>query len=140
MAFPAVTNVDGSNPGPQSGTLPDTVQSPVGNLWKVGRFALVISPAALAAGPSVNVQTFAASGIGLVVGDIVIVTYNGAQTATVAILDSRVSAADQLEVKFLATAGTPTPAAGTAASPYFVTVFRVQPNWAAQATGSQLDW
>lgn len=141
MAFPAQTNVTGSNPGPQAGTLPDTVQSSIGNVWKVGRFALTaITPSACATGPSVNVQTFNSTGIGLIVGDTVFVTYNGTQTAAVAIGDCRVSGADNLEVKFIATAGTPTPAAASVANPYFVTVFRVQPNWSAQASGNQIDW
>lgn len=140
MAFPASTNVDGSNPGPNSASLPDTVQLPTGNIWKIGRFALTITPAACATGPSVNVQTFAATGIGLIVGDAVQVIYAGTQTAAVAIADARVSAVDQLEIKFIATAGTPTPAAGTAANPYIVTVQRVQPNWTAPASGNQLDW
>lgn len=140
MAFPATTNVDGSNPGPNSSVLPDTVQMPTGNIWKIGRFALTITPTACATGPSVNVQTFAATGIGLIVGDAVQVIFAGTQTATVAIADARVSAADQLEIKFVAAAGTPTPAAGTAANPYIVTVQRVQPNWVAPASGNQLDW
>ena len=140
MANPSVTNVTGSNPGPNSAAQPDTVQSPVGNLWKIGTFGLVISPAALASGPSIGEQAFAATGIGLLVGDRVFVEYPGAQTANVAILDARVSAADTLAVKFLATTGTPTPAAGTAASPYYVTVFREQPNWTPPASGNQLDW
>lgn len=140
MAFPAVTNVDGSNPGPNSSGLPDTIQIPTGNLWKVGTFGLVITPAALAAGPSVGEQVFAATGIGLLTTDRVFVEYPGAQTAAVALLDARVSAADSLAIKFLATAGTPTPAAGTAAVPYYVTVFRQQPNWTAPASGNQLDW
>lgn len=141
MAFPAVTNVDGSNPGPNVSTVPDTVQMPVGNLWKVGRFALTaITPSALASGPSVNVQTFAATGIGLLTTDTIFVEYSGTQTANVAILDARVSAADQMELKFLGTTGTPTPAAASVANPYYVTVFRVQPNWIAPASGNQLDW
>ena len=78
--------------------------------------------------------------IGLLPTDIVVVTKAGAQTAAVGILDARVSATDTLAIKFLATAGTPTPAAGTTASPYSVTVFRVQPYWAAPATGNQIDW
>ena len=140
MAFPSVTNVDGSNPGPNVALLPDTTQSPTGNLWKVGTFALVITPSALASGPSVGEQTFAATGIGLLTTDRVFVEYPGAQTANVAILDARVSALDTLAVKFLGTTGTPTPAAGTAATPYYVTVFRQQPNWSAPASGSQIDW
>lgn len=136
MAFPAITNVTGSNPGPQADTLPDTIQSPIGNLWKVGTFSISITPAALASGPSVGEQTFAATGIGLLTTDRVFVELPAAQTAAVAILDCRVSAADTLAIKFLATAGTPTPAAGA----HYVTVFRVQPNWVAPASGNQLDW
>lgn len=141
MAFPASTNVDGSNPGPNSASLPDTVQLPTGNIWKVGRFALTaITPSACATGPSVNVQSFAATGIGLIVGDAVQVIYAGTQTAAVAIADARVSALDTLEIKFIATAGTPTPAAASVANPYIVSVLRVQPNWTAPASGNQLDW
>jgi hypothetical protein len=136
MAFPASTNVDGSNPGPNSAALPDTIQTPVGNLWKVGTFAISITPSALATGPSVGEQTFAATGIGLLTTDRVMVTYPGAQTAAVAMASARVSAADTLAITFVATAGTPTPAAGS----YYVTVFRQQPNWTAPASGNQLDW
>ena len=151
MAFPAVTNVDGSNPGPQAASLPDTVQSPVGNLWKVGQFQISLTPAILAAGPSIAEQTFVGTAatasttqyfptIGLLTTDVVVVTRPGAQTAAVGMLDARVSAVDTLAIKFIASAGTPTPAAGTVAAPYIVSVFRVQPNWAAQATGPQLVW
>ena len=134
--MPAVTNVDGSNPGPNIGVLPDTVQSPVGNLWKVGTFAISITPTALATGPSVAEQTFSATGIGLLTTDRVLVNYPGAQTAAVAMASARVSAADTLAITFVATAGTPTPASGS----YYVSVFRIQPNWTAPATGNQLDW
>ena len=151
MAFPAVTNIDGSNPGPQAASLPDTVQGPVGNLWKVGTFQIACTPAILGAGPSIAEQTFIGTAatasttqyfpaIGLLTTDVVVVSKPGVQTAAVGILDARVSATDTLAIKFLATAGTPTPAAGTTAAPYFVTVFRVQPNWTAPATGNQLDW
>ena len=145
MSFPAQTNVDGSNPGPNSTTLPDTVQASVGNLWKVGVFQVALTPAALAAGPSIAEQTFVGTAatasttqyypaIGLLTTDVVVVTKAGAQTANVAMLDARVSAADTLAIKFTASTGTPTPAAGTTASPYTVTVFRVQPNWTAPAS------
>jgi hypothetical protein len=151
MANPAVTNVDGSNPGPNSAALPDTVQSPVGNMWKVGTFAIALTPAALATGPSIGEQTFVGTAatasttqyfpaIGLLTTDRVFVENPAAQTAAVGLLDARVSAADTLAIKFLATAGTPTPAAGTAAAPYYVTVFRQQPQWTAPASGNQLDW
>lgn len=135
MTFPASTNVDGSNPGPNVATQPDTTQSPIGNIQKIGTFGISITPSACATGPSVNEQTFV-SGIGLLTTDRVFVEYPGAQTAAVAIADSRVSAADTLAVKFIATAGTPTPAAGV----YYVTVFRIQPNWTAPASGNQMDW
>lgn len=151
MAFPSVTNVDGSNPGPNVGSLPDIVQAAVGNLYKVGSFNIALTPAALSTGPSIAEQTFVGTAatasatqyyptIGLLTTDVVVVTKQGAQTAAVGMLDARVSATDTLAIKFLATAGTPTPAAGTAASPYTVTVFRPQPNWTAPASGSQLDW
>jgi hypothetical protein len=138
--FPASTNVDGSNPGPNYAQQPDTVQMPTGNIWKIGTFSLVITPTILTTGPAITVETFAATGIGLLTTDRVLVEYAGTQTAAVGILDSRVSANDTLEIKFLATAGTPTPAAGTAAVPYYVTVFRIQPNWTAPVSGNQLDW
>lgn len=151
MSFPSVTNVSGSNPGPNPSTAPDTVQLPTGNLWKLGTFAVSLTPAALSTGPSVGEQTFVGTpatasttqyfpAIGLLPGDVVFVTKAGAQTAAVGMLDARVSATDTLAIKFLATAGTPTPAAGTAAAPYNVTVFRQQPNWTPPASGNQFDW
>ena len=140
MAFPSITNVSGINPGPNPATIPDTVQSPIGNVQKTFRAALVIVPAALATGPSVNVQTFAATGIGLLATDAVTVAYAGVQTAAVAILDARVSALDTLEIKFFGAAGTPTPAAGTVAVPYVVTVIRVQPNWVSPGFSTQITF
>lgn len=135
MAFPAVTNIDGSNPGPNSSSTPDTVQSPVGNLWKVGRFAISITPASVAT-ITAPIQNFAATGIGLLTTDSVVVTPPGA-TAGVAQAAAWVSAADQLSIQFVnPTAGPLTPPAGT----YLVDVFRVQPNWSAPASGNQLDW
>ena len=147
----AVTNVDGSNPGPNSSAQPDTVQMPTGNWWKVGTFPVALTPAALAAGPSIGEQTFVGTAatasttqyfpaIGLLTTDVVVVTNPAAQTAAVGVLDARVSATDTLAIKFLATAGTPTPVAGTATAPYYVTVFRRQPNWTAPASGNQLSW
>ena len=43
-------------------------------------------------------------------------------------------------ISFFGTTGTPTPVAGTAAAPYYVTVYRQQPNWSAPASGNQIDW
>lgn len=135
MAFPASTNVDGSNPGPNSATQPDTVQSPVGNMWKVGTFALTLTPSAVAT-ITAPIQNFAATGIGLLTTDSVVVTPPGA-TAGVAQAAAWVSAADQLSIQFVnPTAGSLTPPSGT----YLVDVFRVQPNWTKQASGNQLDW
>ena len=151
MAFVASTNVDGSNPGPNAVSLPDTIQIPTGNFWKVGTFPIALTPAALGSGPSIGEQTFVGTAatasatqyyptIGLLKTDVVVVTFAGAQTANVMMGDCRVSAADTLAIKFFATTGTPTPTAGTTAAPYNVTVFRVQPNWAVPASGNQLDW
>jgi hypothetical protein len=136
MANPAVTNVTGSNPGPQSDTLPDTTQSPTGNIWKAGVFTVTLTPAVVGTGGSAE-QTFAATGIGLLTTDVVLVQKATSQ-AGLAIGGSRVSAADTLAINFVnATAVSITPTANQA---YLVAVFRPQPNWAAQATGSQLDW
>jgi hypothetical protein len=136
MAFPAVTNVTGSNPGPQADNLPDTVQMPTGNLWKVGRFAIILSPASVAA-TTAPIQTFAATGIGLLTTDAVLVECT-APLAGVAVVNAYVSAADTLSLQFVnPTAGPLTP---TASTTYYVTVFRIQPNWTAPASGNQLDW
>jgi len=132
----AVTNVSGSNPGPNSSALPDTVQMPTGNLWKVGVFNLTLSPAAVASVTAPE-QTFAATGIGLVTTDQVQVQCM-APLAGVGVINARVSAADALTLQFVnPTAGSLTPTASTV---YRVTVIRVQPNWTAPASGSQLDW
>ncbi len=147
----AITNVDGSNPGPNTVSTPDTVQLPVGNMWKVGTFAVALTPAALGSGPIITEQTFVGTAatasatqyyptIGLLVGDRVVVQSSAAQTATTSIVHARVTAADTLGISFFGTTGTPTPVAGTAAAPYYVTVFRQQPNWTAPASGNQLDW
>lgn len=136
MAFPASTNVDGSNPGPNFALLPDTVQMPTGNIWKVGRFALTLSPVAVAAA-SAPAQSFAATGIGLLTTDTVVVTCT-APLAGVINTNAYVSAADTLTITFVnPTAGSLTPTASTV---YYVTVFRVQPNWTAPTSGNQLDW
>ena len=47
MANPSVTNVDGSNPGPNSAS-PDFPQSEIGNVWKMGSFTVQLSPATIA--------------------------------------------------------------------------------------------
>ena len=135
MAFPSVTNVDGSNPGPNVSTTPDTTQSPIGNIQKIGRFAITLTPAAVLT-ISAPIQNFVATGIGLLTTDSVVVTPPGA-TAGVTQGSTWVSAADQLSIQFVnPTAGSLTPPSGT----YLVDVFRVQPNWVAPASGNQMDW
>ena len=134
MAFPSVTNVDGSNPGPNSVTLPDTVQLPVGNIWKLGSFTLTLSPASVANATSAE-QTFAMTG--LLTTDYVAVNKPSAQ-AGLGIVGTRVSAAGVLAITYMnATAATITP---TASEVYVVAVLRVQPNWTAPASGSLIDW
>lgn len=134
MAFTASTNVDGSNPGPNSASLPDTVQSPVGNIWKIGEFSLTLSPASVSNASSVE-QTFTMTG--LLTTDQVIVS-NPAPQSGLGIVNSRVQAAGVIGISFANTsAATITPTAATA---YQVLVIRVQPNWTAPATGSLLDW
>jgi hypothetical protein len=136
MAFPAVTNVDGSNPGPNSSALPDTVQNPVGNIWKNGVFNLTLSPAAIGA-TTTSEQTFASTGIGLLTTDLVLVN-KATSNSGIIIGNARVSAADTLAIDFAnISAGTLTP---TASQVYTVGVWRIQPNWTAPASGNQLDW
>lgn len=135
MAFPASTNIDGSNPGPNSAALPDTVQMPVGNLWKIGTFAITLTPAIVATITAVA-QNFAGTGIGLLTSDVVVVTPPSTVSGVMQGA-AYVSAADQLSIQFVnPTIAGVTPPAGV----YQVTVFRKQPNWSAPASGNQLDW
>lgn len=135
MSFPASTNVDGSNPGPNATSLPDTTQSPIGNIQTIGTFAISLTPAAVLTITAVD-QTFAATGIGLKTTDRVVVT-PPSTVAGVIQGGAYVSAPDTLAIQFVnPTAGSVTPPAGT----YYVTVFREQPNWAAPASGNQMDW
>lgn len=136
MAFPTVNNVDGNNTGPNATTLPDTIQLPTGNLWKVGIFQLTLSPAQVNTITAAE-QTFTATGIGLLTTDVVVVSCS-APSAGVGIVNARVSAADALTIQFVnPTAGNITPTASTI---YNVMVFRIQPNWTAPASGNQIDW
>jgi len=136
MAFPAVTNVDGSNPGPQSATLPDTVQTPVGNIWKIGSFSLALAPASVATATIVE-QTFTMTG--LLTTDLIEVSMQ-TPVAMVAIVNSRCSAAGVLALSFLNLSSTTTGAAASLSQSYNVGVMRVQPNWTAPATGTLMDW
>lgn len=136
MTNPVINNVDGSNAGPNVTVLPDTVQLPTGNIWKAGIFTVTLSPVSVATITAAE-QTFAATGIGLIVGDLVLVQKPTAQ-AGLGIAGSRVSAADTLAITFVnPTAAAITP---TAAEVYTVGVWRIQPNWSAPATGNQFDW
>lgn len=133
----ATTNIDGSNPGPNVVSLPDPVQYPVGNVWKVGVFNITITPSAVTAATA-PVQDFASTGIGLLTTDAVEVAPTGTlgQTANVAVANAWVSAADQLSIQFVnPTAGSLTPKAGA----YQVTVLRPLPLWASGST-QQMDW
>ena len=134
MANPSVTNVDGSNPGPNSASLPDTVQAPVGNIWKVASLTATLSPTSVANAVTAE-QTFTVTG--LLTTDFVWVNKPTTQ-AGLLIGGSRVSAADTLAITFgNVTAATITP---TASQVYVVFVARVQPNWTAPASGSLIDW
>jgi hypothetical protein len=134
MAYPVVNNVGGSNPGPAFDT-PDFSAAPVGNVQKVGVFSLTLSPVAVAAASAVE-QSFAATGIGLLTTDFVQVQC--AAPNGCAVTNARVSAADTLTLQFVnPTASSITPTASTI---YTVNVLRPLPNWAAPASGNQLDW
>lgn len=136
MSNPAVTNIDGSNPGPNVVSIPDTVQSPIGNVQKLGVFNLTLSPVAVAAN-TVAEQTFSATGIGLLTTDAVDISKPTTQ-AGLGIVNCRVSATDTLAVAFVnATAASITP---TANEVYTVSVTRVQPNWTPPASGNKMDW
>lgn len=131
------TNVSGSNSGPNSAVLPDTVQMPVGNTWKVGVFTLTLGPTSV---PTISTKSFTfLTGIGLLTTDFVAVASTPTALGTgVGIANARVSAADTLELTLInATAAAVTPATNGS---YTVFVARIQPNWTAPATGSQLDW
>lgn len=122
-----------SNPGP---AITNTYEAfyPIGNVPKFGAFLITLSPAIVAT-ITTAAQNFAATGIGLTVGDIVSVSFQGAQTVGVGILDAYVSASDQLTVRFVnPTAAGVTPASGT----YAVTVFR--PTSSVSATVPQMSW
>ena len=108
-----------ANPGPASSVTQESF-APMTNVVKGGVFSLTLTPAAVAT-ITTAAQNFASTGIGLVVGDMVQVAFNGAQTAGVGVLDAYVSAADQLTIRFVnPTAASVTPAAGS----YLVSVQR----------------
>jgi hypothetical protein len=133
MAFPAVTNVDGTNPGPNNAT-PDTPQSSIGNVWKLASLTASLTVASVS-GATTAEQTFTVTG--LLTTDFVFVN-KPTLTAGVGIVNSRVSAADTLALTIVnATASTVTPATNQT---YTILVARVQPNWVAPASGTLIDW
>ena len=131
----AVTNVTGSNPGPQTDTLPDTVQSPVGNVWKLASFTVSLTPTTVATFTTVE-KTFAVTG--LLTTDLVFVNPPAALPAGTGIAGTRVSAAGVLAIDFfnMSATTTATPSSGV----YTVLVVRVQPNWTAPSSGGAIDW
>lgn len=132
----SVTNISGSNPGPNVVANPDQIWYPIGNVWKVGVFNLTLSPVQVNTITAAE-QNFAATGIGLLTTDFVTVSC-AAPTAGIGIVNARVSAADQLTIQFVnPTAGNLTQTASTV---YQVLVMRPQLNWTAPASGNQLDW
>jgi hypothetical protein len=135
MAFVAVTNVDGSNPGPQAGNLPDTVQSPIGNVWKLACFTVAFTPGTIT--NAVNAEVTVAV-TGLLTTDFVFVNAPGAPGLGAGISGARVSAAGVLAINFTNSSATTTTAMPT--GPYIVFVARPQPNWTKPATGSSIDW
>lgn len=129
----ATTNIDGSNPGPNSVNLPDTVQSPVGNVWKNGVFTLTLSPSSVANATSAE-QTFTFTG--MLATDYVGVNKPTAQ-AGLGIVGAR-AGAGFIGITFgNFTSATITP---TASEVYTVFVERVQPNWTTPTTGAYMDW
>ena len=129
-------NVTGTNPGPNVDVLPDTIQLPTGNMWKVGIFQLSLTPTIVATITTVE-EAFANTGIGLLTTDVVDVASVAAQTVGVGIVNARVSAADTLSIQFMnPTAAGVTPVSGL----YNVVVRRIQPNWVKPASGNQFDW
>ncbi len=135
MANPVVNNIDGSNAGPAT-AITSNPQYATGNVWKWGVFPLTLSPTSVANATAAE-QTFAATGIGLLTTDVVLVQKPTAQ-AGLGIVGSRVSAADTLAITYSnSTAATITP---TASEVYQVTVLRVQPNYVVPASGNQINW
>lgn len=134
MTNPVVTNVSGTNPGPNSG-VPDTPQSPIGNIWKLASFTIALVPTTVAPDTTTE-QTFTATG--LLTTDLVFVSPPAAPTTTTGIVSSRVSAAGVLAIAWMNVSATTTatPVSGN----YIVGVLRVQPNWTFPATGGAIDW
>lgn len=129
----ATTNVDGSNPGPNSVSLPDLTQAAIGNMWKEGVFTLTLSPASVANATSAE-QTFTFTG--MLATDYVNVNKPAAQ-AGLGIVGAR-AGAGYIGITFgNFTSATITP---TATEVYTVYVARLNPNWTQPTTGAVMDW
>lgn len=121
-----VTNLTGSNAGPNVDTIPELIGLSIGNVAKVGVFSLTLAPVAV---PTITntEQTFAVPGLQL--GDFVSTAYSA---GAVGIVNSRVSAVNVLAVTFTnPTAGSVTPPTGV----YTLFVGRVNPNEATDIPG-----
>lgn len=134
MANPASTNIDGSNPGPNVVTLPDTSQLPIGNVWKLANITFSLTPGTIANATNKEVTLTVT---GLLTTDAVFVNAPGAANPGIGIAGSRVSAAGVLAINFTnGSAATTAAPAGT----YILGVLRVQPNWTQPASGAAIDW
>lgn len=124
-----------ANPGAAT-TVTYPALYPIGNVPKLGAFTVALTPASVAAA-SVAPQSFAATGIGLAVGDVVSVSFQGVQTTNVTVTDAYVSANDTLVIRFTnPTVAAVVPAAGS----YAVTVMRPTPIGAVGASVPQLSY
>jgi hypothetical protein len=130
----SVTNVDGSNPGPNIVSAPENTQAPTGNVWKLASFTVAFTAATIS-NASNSEQTLTVTG--LLTTDVVVVNAPAAANPGVGIAGARVSAAGVLAINFVnASAATTVGPAGN----YLVSVIRVQPNWTQPTTGSSIDF
>ena len=134
--LPWVANITGGNPGPAMAWLYDTVQYPVGNIWKWGVFPLTVQLAQVDEGPSMH--TFSNTGIGAQPGDVVLISapdfpgLSGTGTVT---------GPDTIDMALSNGSGDDiSPPGGNLTLQ--VMVIRPQPNWTVPRTGQgyQLGW
>jgi hypothetical protein len=129
----SVTNVSGTNAGPNVDNAPDIIQLGIGNVWKDGVFTFTLTPASVANATSAE-QTFTFTG--MLATDFVAVDKPTAQ-AGLGIVNSRAGAGFFGITFGNFTSATITP---TAAEVYVVYVARVLPNWVAPTSGNVIDW
>jgi hypothetical protein len=129
----SVTNISGTNAGPNVDTAPDISQLGIGNVWKDGVFTFTLSPASVANATSAE-QTFTFTG--MLATDFVSVDKPTAQ-AGLGIVGTR-AGAGFFGITFMnTTAATITP---TASEVYVVYVARILPNWTQPTSGNVIDW